>query len=175
MSRNLSVLAVAALALGTCTEPARAQYSIVTGTVEIQEDWKLVIAQGDTAKEGPQIMTYMSPVSNASTPYAWFLINVRDRPNVYSPGGLQVQVWDPSNDVLLASATFSGSTAALNAANETITWTQKLTCSTSSTPPITYSILTGSSTTWGNFASFAGASTLNFSGPTSLNGYSPSE
>src|SRR3954454_22108453 len=169
MSRSLSVLAVAALALGTCNEPARAQFSSVTGTMEIQEDWKLVIAQGDLTREGPQIMTYMSPVGNASTPYAWFLINVRDRPNAYTPGGLQVQIWDPSNDTLLASATSTNHTGALNTSNETITWTQRMVCNSNSSPPITYSILNGISTTWSTFGPFTTATALSFAGPSNLN------
>src|SRR4051812_17065807 len=168
MNRSLSVLALAALASGLATAPARAQFTIATGMSEIQEDWQLVIAQGDSAREGPQIMTYMSPVSDASKPYAWFLINVRDQPNAYTPGGLQVQVWDPSNSTLVTSLTSSYDTAQLNTPNETITWTQRMVCNPLEAQPISYTIQNGNSTTWGTFGAYSSNAPITFPGPTSL-------
>ena len=80
MRRSLSVLALVALASGLATAPAQAQFAVSPATQQIQEDWKLVVANGSPTNDGPQIMTYMSPVSDSSNPYAWFMLNVRDAP-----------------------------------------------------------------------------------------------
>ena len=171
MRRSLSVLALVALATGLAITPAQAQFAVSPATQQIQEDWKLVVANGSPINDGPQIMTYMSPVSDSSNPYAWFMLNVRDVPNPFAGGGMMIQVWNYS-DNLLTSSISTGSTAKLNTANETITWTQRM-VSNKSTGQITYDIINGNSTTWSNFGSSQGLSSVTFSGPTDLSKYSP--
>jgi hypothetical protein len=152
--RNPYTLASFALALAVLASPftaAEAQLQppayVGPGTASIQEDWVLVVAKGDPANDGPQIQTYMSSVADSSLPYAWFMLNVRDNP--YAGGGVQVQVWTYS-DQLLASSTLG--TAKLNTPNETIKWTQTLAVVPgSSTFQLIYTVSNTSSTTWGSF------------------------
>src|SRR5690349_10218046 len=125
MRRLLAAFSLIALVAGPLARPARAQFTVLANTAEIQEDWKVVVAQGDPDGDGPQIMVYMSPTSDETLGYAWFMLNVRDKPNAYTPGGLQIQVWDYA-DNLLGSATSTVDTAKLSTANETITWTQRI-------------------------------------------------
>ena len=175
MMRRSLITAAAVLASAMASTTARAQIVIQSSTHEIREDWKLVVAQGDPANDGPQIMTYMSMVNDSSTVYAWFLINVRDAPNPYTPGGLMVQVWDYS-DKLVASSTSTTATAKLNTGNEVITWTQRLKFN-SAAAQLTYEILNGTSNTWGNFSSSAGLASIIYSMPIPSQGmalYQPS-
>jgi hypothetical protein len=168
MRRRLSTLVLAALAAGFLTTPARAQFTIRAGTAQIQEDWKLVVAQGDTLKNGPQIMTYMSSVGDSSAPYTWFLLNVRDAPNAYASGGAMVQVWDYS-DKLITSNT-PATTAALNTTNETITWTQRMVIDPI-TRATTWDIISFVSTTWGSTST--SQVPVTYSGSTDFTTYAP--
>ena len=171
MRSRRGIFTLATLTALLTAGPAGAQtYVVQPTTATIEEDWKIVVAHGDAAKDGPQMMTYMSPVGDSSSPYAWFMLNVRDNPNPYTPGGLMIQVWDYA-DTLITSNTSGLDTAKLNAANETITWTQEL--AWASPNSFGYQIFNGSSTTWGTFGSLQGMSAVNFTGPGSLNGYSP--
>src|SRR4051794_26759627 len=95
-------LALAVLTMSLISAEARAQTYTAPGVASIQEDWVLVVAKGDPSNDGPQIQTYMSSVADSSLPYAWFMLNVRDNP--FYGGGMQVQVWTYS-DQLLTSAT----------------------------------------------------------------------
>ena len=173
MHRAFMIPALTALALGLAYSPAQAQtFTVMTGCAQVQEDWKLVIAKGDPVGNGPQIMTYMSPASDSSQPYVWFMLNVRDAPNPFTPGGLMIQVWNYS-DSLLTSSTSTQATAQLNTAGETITWTQRLTYNPR-TYQSTYDIINGSSTTWGAFGSSNGLAAITGTASfTSLAGYSP--
>src|SRR4051794_16927139 len=174
MPRTMLPLMLAAFSASFTTADAQAQSYVVGGTATIQEDWSLVVAKGDPTNDGPQIQTYMSAVTDSSLPYVWFMLNARDNP--YSGGGMQVQVWTYS-DQLLTSAT-SG-TAKLNTPNETITWTQNLSLiPSSSNYQLAYSILNGSSTTWGSFGLLNGLNTVTYASGqvawNALNTYDPS-
>ena len=117
MRSRRGIFTLATLTALLTAGPAGAQtYVVRPTTVTIEEDWKIVVAHGDAAKDGPQMMTYMSPVGDSSSPYAWFMLNVRDNPNPYTPGGLMIQVWDYA-DTLITSNTSGLDTAKLNAAN----------------------------------------------------------
>lgn len=140
------------LALTTCLaafspEAAQAQFVVPPGTAIIHENWSAVITTPAPNEDGPQLMTYMSPVSDTSQPYFWFMLNVRDNP--FSGGGMQIQVWT-HNDVLLGSS--SAFTAKLNTTNETVTWTKRMRLDTKY-GNLYYSIRNGNSTTWGSFSS----------------------
>jgi hypothetical protein len=163
-----SKLAVAVLILSIFAFPLGALLAQSPAVVpdQIQEDWQLVVGTPDIAGVGPQITTSMSPVSDNSTPFAAFDLNYREFPD-FQPGGVQVQVWS-GNDVL-ATATHEGSQ--FQTAGETITWTQRMTIDQTGT--VTYHVMNGQSTTWGNFTKNAHL-TVTF--PTSvdnLGGYTP--
>jgi hypothetical protein len=110
---------------------------------QIEEDWKVVIASPSPIEVGPQLTTCMSPVSDGSTPFVAFDLNYRDTPS-YQAGGLQVKVY--SNDDVQSST--SQGDAVCQTANETISWTQRMSFSGNK---ITYAIVIGQSTTWGQF------------------------
>jgi hypothetical protein len=132
----------------------------------IQEDWQLVIGTPDIVGVGPQITTAMSPVSDDSTPFAALDLNYREYPQ-FQAGGMQIQVW--SGDNVLSTATHGSDQ--FSTAGETITWTQQM--SVDGSGRITYQVLNGQSTTFGNFGS---GNSLTVTYPTSLSnlgGYSP--
>jgi hypothetical protein len=130
---------------------------------QVEEDWELVVAAADFEAVGPQITTSMGPAADlASNPFVAFNLNYREYPD-YTPGGMQVQVWSGKQLVTTATQMF----AQLNTANETVTWTQRMSLSGGS---ITYSVNNGMSTTWGTFGPFS----VNFATTlASLAGYSP--
>jgi hypothetical protein len=139
MRRVLTVFALAVLALDLSMGRAHAS----PPPDQIEEDWQVVIGTPDPVGAGPQISTYMSPVADGSTPFFVFDMNYCDNPS-FSPGGLQVQAW--SGDNLLRSA--AKGTAQCSTANETITWTQRMTVSSGT---ISFAINSGESTTWKKF------------------------
>lgn len=161
MSRIL--LAVLVIA-GFAVDEAAAQIPLTTDRVE--EDWRLIVATPDVDGVGPQITTSMCPLADRSrAPFVAFDLNYREYPS-FSAGGYQAQVW--SNDQLLQNST-GGKTDQLATANETITWTQRMSLSSGQ---VSYAIVSGSSTTWGNFGQ-----SVNVGFSTSLatlSGYDPS-
>lgn len=134
---------------------------------QVEEDWELVIDQTDQVAVGPQITTSMSPGADlTSTPFVAFDLNYREYPN-FLAGGMQVQVWSGTN--LLTSAT-QGS-AQFATPGETVTWTEQLKLGGG---VVTYTVLNGQSTTWGQFGQPAGLQPVTFnSSLTSLAAYSP--
>jgi hypothetical protein len=139
--------------------------TIVPDTV--QEDWQLVVANPDIVGVGPQITTSMSPVSDDSTPFAAFDLNYREYPS-FQVGGMQIQVWSGDNVL----STSSHGTEQFNTANETVTWTQQMSVAQDGT--VTYHILNGQSSTWGNFGGGSHRLLVTFpSSAGSLSGYSP--
>jgi hypothetical protein len=134
---------------------------------QVQEDWQLVIGTPDIVGVGPQITTSMSPVSDNSTPFTAFDMNYREFPS-FQAGGMQIQVWS-GNDVL---DTATEKTEQFSTPGETITWTQSMSIGQDGT--VTYRVMNGQSTTWGNFGLNAQHLTVTF--PTAINslsGYSP--
>jgi hypothetical protein len=133
---------------------------------QVEEDWKLVVATPDVAGVGPQITTSMCPLADRTqAPFVAFDLNYREYPS-FAAGGYQAQVW--SGDQLLQNST-GGKTDQFATTNETITWTQRMSLSNGQ---VSYAIVSGSSTTWGNFGS-----SVNVGFPSSLaslSGYSPS-
>jgi hypothetical protein len=167
MRRALMACTLAAIALGVPSDNAYAQTS--TPPDQIQEDWQVVIGVPDPSNAGPQISTYLSPVSDGSTPFFIFDLNYQDSPT-FTAGGMQVQVW--SGDTLVSGATKG--TAQLSTTNETITWTSVMSIS-STTGTVSFGINSGRSTTWGKFGQ---GQQLNINGSfttslTSLSNYSP--
>ncbi len=132
----------------------------------VEEDWQVVIATPSPTEVGPQLTTCMSPVSDGSTPFVAFNLNYLDSPS-FQPGGLQAEVYSNGN---VADSSSQG-TAVLQTANETITWTQRMSLSDNA---IIYRIVNGQSTTWGSFGPAQGLSAVRFNtSASSLASYSP--
>ena len=126
-----------------------------------------MIASPNPSEVGPQLTTCMSPVADGSTAFVAFDLNYRDYPS-YQAGGLEVKVYS-NGDVLSSS---SQDNDLLQTANETITWTQRM--SYAGGGALTYTIVNGQSTTWGAFGSTQGLNSVTFTAPvTSLTAYSP--
>src|SRR4051794_29505600 len=127
MRRVLSVLTLVILASAVphaaSTQTLLSGFALKQGVQGIEEDWEVVLNTPDPTSNGPQIMTYMSPVGDTSKPYSWFMLNVRDAPNPTAGGGMQIQVWTYA-DSLLTSSTWG--TNQLNTTGEVIRWTQRI-------------------------------------------------
>lgn len=136
----------------------------------VEEDWKLVIDSPNPDEVGPQITTCMSPVSDGSTSFVAFDLNYRDQPS-FQAGGLQAKVYEKTGGTVLSSS--NQGSKLLDTANETITWTQRLSLSNG---VLTYAIVNGHSTTWGSFGQSADLDAQTFTASiSSLSGYSPSK
>jgi hypothetical protein len=134
---------------------------------QVEEDWQIVIASPSSVEVGPQITTCMSPSSDSSNMFFAFNLNYRDA-NSFQPGGLEVKVC--SGGAVPDSS--SQGTAVCQTSNETISWTQRMSIASDNT--ITYAIVNGQSTTWGQFGQSQGLDPVNFSGSvSSLDAYSP--
>jgi hypothetical protein len=107
-----------------------------------------------------------SPIGDTSGVFAVFTLNHRTLPD-YSAGGMQLQVWNGATP--LASKSHARDEL-LATGPETIQWTQQVQVDNGS---LVFEILSGSSTTWGEFG---GQGNLRVSVETTLdnlNGYSP--
>jgi hypothetical protein len=126
-----------------------------------------VIGTPSPDEAGPQLTTCMSPVADASTPVATFDLNYCDYPT-FQPGGVQAKVC--SGDNVLSSS--SQGNALCQTANETITWTQRMI--TTSSGNVTYTVVNGQSTTWGQFGTSQGLNPVSFTTSlASMAAYSP--
>lgn len=149
------LLTSAGLAQGTAPQPDR-----------VEEDWQVVIANPDPSVTGPQVTTCMSPVTDSSTPFVAFDLNYRDFPSFRS-GGVQVKVY--SGESVLDSE--SQGNEVCQTANETITWTQRMSLSGGT---LSYVVVNGQSTTWGQFGQGQGLLGVGFTSSLgSLASYSP--
>jgi hypothetical protein len=134
----------------------------------VEEDWVLVIGSPNPGEVGPQITTCMSPVSDGSTPFFALDMNYRDYPS-YKSGGMVTEVNSNTDGSVLDYS--SQGDELLQNANETITWTQRMSLSGGRA---TYAIVNGQSTTWGAFGKDNGLDPISFTtAATSLASYSP--
>lgn len=132
--------------------------------VEIEEHWELAIGEPDAPMSAPQATMVMSPNGNVAGQYFLVTINHRNVPG-YSPGGVQVQLWEGEEPVVAES--FDAPT--LDRADDTIHWVQRLRAEDGT---LSFQVVDGSSSAWGGF----GGESLSLSTPTSLanlNGYRP--
>jgi hypothetical protein len=135
---------------------------------QVEEDWQLVIASPSPTEVGPQITTCMSPVSDGSTPFFALDMNYLDYPS-YRAGGIEAAVISNTNGSVQDYSTQGD--GVLGTANETITWTQRLSLSGGTA---TYTVVNGQSTTWGTFGHDGGLDPVSFTtSVTSLASYSP--
>jgi len=167
MTRKLTVLLFMATAMGL-TLGASSQTQTTPPPDRIEEDWQVVLGTPATETNCPQLLTSMSPTGSATDPYGVFKLNYRDRPS-YQAGGLSLQVWQ---DKQFQSNSDQG-TAQCTTANETVTWTQRMSLSGGS---LNYKVLSGNSTTWGQFGVNATDLAVNTSSSLSdLSGYTPAK
>ena len=138
---------IAALAVIAATVTASSLTAQVNGTdvYRIEEDWQLVIDTPDTNLVVPQVTCTISPL-DMNTAYCAFDLNFHSQPD-WSPGGLQVHTWDPSDPIEFSNSTH---TELMNTANETVTWTQTMTLDPNLNT-VRFQVVNGNSTTWGTF------------------------
>ena len=86
-----------AIVVAVLAEPVFAQSTAVT---RVEEDWELVIGTPSTNSDAPQVTCLISPLPNADSYHATFVVNNHDMPT-FVAGGLQLQVWN--GKTLLAS------------------------------------------------------------------------
>jgi hypothetical protein len=133
--------------------------------IAVEEDWELVLTEPHPDTVAPQVTTTMSPYGNLNSHYWTFEINHQSVPS-FSPGGLHLHQWNGET----RQSTFSRSDrSVITTANDTITWTQSLRCTSGR---LKFEVENGNSGTWGifGFGSFE-LDTLWLIGQ--INGYSP--
>jgi hypothetical protein len=134
--------------------------------VSVEEHWELQLSQPDSEVSAPQVTMVMSPKNDISGTHFLFTLNHVTLPE-YQPGGMQVQAWDGDNSL---EDKVANPLAALQSANETVRWTQKLSLENGT---LTFQVVNGQSETWDTF----GGDDLSVSVQSSLgalNSYRPS-
>jgi len=165
MTRKLTVFLSVASTLGLMLG---ASFQSTPQPDRIEEDWQLVVGTASTGNTCPQVLTDMSPTGVDTDPFMVFKLNYRDQPS-YQGGGLSAQVWQGSQFV---SNSDQGS-AQLSTPNETVTWTQRMSLSGGN---LSFKVLSGNSTTWGQFGANDTDLAVNTSSSLAdLSGYSPAK
>jgi len=154
---------LSALALALTWLPSVAAETTV---VRVEEDWEMVVTNPDTTTDAPQATFVISPVSDLSSLHAAFEVNQQTLPS-YSPGGLQLQLWD--GDRPIEQRKFPNS-AALATPGETVSWTQTMHLAGGN---LIFEITSGSSTTWGTFGGQGYLKIICDTSLANLNSYSP--
>lgn len=162
MSRSLTAIlaatALVALALGASFQSPAPD--------RVEEDWQVVLGTPDPTATCPQFLTIMSPTGVVTDPYLRFELNFRDQPS-FQAGGLSAQFWQGTNFV----SNSDQGTATCNTANESITWTQRMSLSGGN---LNFKVLSGNSTTWGQFGvNDTDLAVSNSSSLADLSGYKP--
>jgi hypothetical protein len=140
MTRVLTAIFATTATLGVALGAA---FQTSSAPDRIEEDWQVVLSSPDQDLNCPQFSTVMSPTGADQDPSLVFKLNYRDQPN-YQAGGLSAQVWQNSNFV----SNSDQGTAQCATTGETITWTQRMSLSGGN---INFKVLSGNSTTWGQF------------------------
>jgi len=110
----------------------------------VEEDWILLVNQPDAERSSPQVSTQMAGSPDAAR-FCNFHLNSCDIPT-FSQGGLQLQVWHGDDNLAVFT---SASRAAMNTADELVTWTQYL---SRESGELKFGISAASSQTWGDFS-----------------------
>ncbi len=134
-------LLVTALLLG-CTGVGWAQSGATV--VRVEEDWELVVGTPDSETDAPQVSCAISPLGNLDSWHAALELNQQSLPT-FTAGGVQLQVWQ--GEVPLSDRRFPNA-AVLAHPGETVCWTQTMQLDEGN---LTFEIINGTSTTWGNF------------------------
>ena len=118
----------------------QAQVSIV----HVEEDWVVDIGTPDPSEDAPQIITAMSSTQQLADVHCLFELNHRTLPGYHS-GGMSLQCW--SGDLNLDHGT-GPKAGSLHSSGEKITYTTSMKLHDGT---ITFEVLNGNSSTWGNF------------------------
>lgn len=161
---RLALLAAAVAWVATC-DVVQAQ-TTPAGTVRVEEDWVLVVSAPAIADNSPQVTCAIAP-QNIGGGYLALDVNCHTQPG-YSAGGVQIHVWSPNSPMLVANA---DKTAMLQTDNETISWTTRMALTPGQS--LTFQILNGVSTTWGDFTDNGNLSLSVATTLMDLTGYSP--
>ncbi len=132
----------------------------------VEEHWELCVGQPTPERSSPQASMVMSPSPELDGLFFLFTLNHLSTPN-FVPGGMQVQMWNGDESIQTQNGPKSGT---LYQDDELVTWAQRLEVSEGF---VTFQILNGLSSTWGEFG---GQGYLKLSNQTSLgdlNGYRP--
>jgi len=112
--------------------------------VRIEEDWVLAVATPDPNATAPQVSCAISPTGDATSLFAVFELNHQSIPS-FVPGGLQLQIWN--GDEPIASHMYPQDSV-METDGEVVRWTQTMTLANGQ---LTFEVVSGESTTWGEF------------------------
>jgi len=135
--------------------------------VRVEEDWELVVGDADPGSDAPQVTCVISPNGSVDSYHATFVVNEQSLP-VYESGGLQLQLWQ--GEIPLTDRRFPNG-AVLSTDGEVIRWTQAVELNDGN---LTFEIINGTSTTWGNFGGQGYLKSSIATDLTDLNAYDPS-
>jgi hypothetical protein len=156
----------ASLSLGVLPLSADSTAAELLTVVRVEEDWELVVATPDANSAAPQVTCVISPTPDVDSLHAAFELNHHSQPE-FTPGGLQLQVW---NDETLMTAASAPTESVLSNHHETIRWTQAMQLGEGG---LTFEIIAGSSITWGDFGEGEALRASSATSLTNLNGYRP--
>jgi hypothetical protein len=122
---------------------AAARTATAADVARVEEDWQLVVNQPDANLNGPQVTCIISPVT-VDVAYCAFDINYHTQAE-YSPGGLQMHLWNPSQPIVTNNFPVGG---VMQTAGETVTWTQTMSLDDG---VLSFAVVNGQSATWGSF------------------------
>lgn len=134
--------------------------------VKVEEDWELVIGDPDTVTNSPQVSCAISPHDNLEGLFGVFEVNYQSMPD-YEAGGLQIQVWDNDEHLLLEKYSENG---VLATSGETIKWTMRMSIFSGS---LKFKVLNGTSDTWNTFGAGTSLTASVSTEDSDLDGYSP--
>lgn len=134
--------------------------------VQIDEHWELYVGEPDEASSSPQVSMVTSPVGHLDGEYFVFTLNHRSHPH-FSPGGLQVQLWDDDEVVDYRSEDID---APLTISDETIHWVQRTRIVDGQ---LVFEVSSGESASWGEFGADHKLRLAVTTELTNLNGYRP--
>jgi len=144
LSRSRVRFVPLAMVCGLFAFTAAPAWADTPSVVLVEEHWELETGEPDSALSAPQTSMVMSPTGDSNGVYFLFTLNHRSEPD-YSPGGMQVQLWD--GDHLLDERN-SGETGTLSYNGEVIHWVQRMWVSGGS---LNFKVINGTSETWGSF------------------------
>ncbi len=133
--------------------------------VSVEEHWELQVSQPDIDRSAPQTTMVMSPTGNLDGVHFLVTLNHAAAPE-YTPGGVQVQLWD-GDDFVESHSAHEGTS--LDHSDEVVTWVQRISLQDNH---LSFQIVDGSSDSWGTFGGDALSLDVTTS-LTSLNNYLP--
>lgn len=134
--------------------------------IRVQEKWSLEVGEPNLNKNAPQVSMTMSPHADIEHEFFVLEVNMHGLPT-YSAGGIQVQRWNDDQAVAVRNSPI---TTSLSTTSEVVSWTQELTVQNGT---VTFEVIDGSSTTWGNFGGEGYLKSSAATGQENLNSYRP--